>query len=214
MKLLQELNESVDFLIEDSKAGKKYMIEGPFLSYDTPNKNGRLYPESVMRKAVGKYNEEFVSKNRAISELGHPPNPTVNLERVSHVIKSLNFNESTKAVIGKAEIIETPMGKIARNLMEAGVKLGVSSRGLGSVKALNGLNHVQEDFVISAIDIVGDPSGHGCTVEGIYENADWVLKNGEWVQLMVDIQKKQIDESVLLKKYNSFLKNLANGQYK
>lgn len=210
MKLLQELNESVEFLIEDSKVGKKYMIEGPFLSYDTPNKNGRLYSESVMRKAVNKYNEDYVSKNRAISELGHPVGPQIGLDRVSHIIKSLKFNESTKAVIGKAEIIETPMGLIAKSLMEAGVKLGVSSRGLGSIKSMNGLNHVQDDFVISAIDIVGDPSGFGCNVEGIYENAEWVLKNGEWIQLMVDVQKKQIDESVLLKKYNSFLKNLTN----
>lgn len=206
MKLLKELNEDVEFLIENTAQGKKFFIEGPFLSYDTPNRNNRVYSESVMRPAVQKYIKEYIESKRSMGELGHPPTPTINLDRVSHVITGLSFKESTKHVVGKAEILGTPMGQIARNLMEGGVKLGVSSRGLGSVKQVDGLNHVQSDFTINTVDIVGDPSGQGCFVEGINESvSDWKLVNGQWIEAVsevaIDIAKKKINEDVALKEF-------------
>jgi Prohead core protein serine protease len=212
MKLIKELSEEVEFLIENTAQGKKFFIEGPFLSYDTPNKNGRVYSESIMRPAVGKYIKEYVDTKRAMGELGHPPTPSINLDKVSHIIEGLSFKESTRHVVGKARILETPMGKIAQNLMEGGVKLGVSSRGLGSVKMVDGLNHVQSDFTINTVDIVGDPSGSGCFVEGIMESSDWKLVNGQWIEamsdVMVEVAKKRVDEAVALEKFKQLIESL------
>jgi hypothetical protein len=212
MKLLREFVEDVEFLVENSVAGKKFYIEGPFLSYDTPNKNNRVYSESIMRPAVEKYITEYINPKRAMGELGHPQNPTIGLERVSHMIESMSFRPTTKHVTGKALVLETPMGMIARNLMEAGAKLGVSSRGLGSVRMIEGISQVQNDFTINTVDIVGDPSGHGCWVDALQESADWKLVNGQWVEavseVLVDMHKKRIDESIALQEFSRLMEVL------
>jgi hypothetical protein len=208
MKFLAEMNDQVECLIENTMQGKKFYIEGPFLSYDTPNKNNRVYSESIMRPAVGKYISEYVEPKRAVGELNHPASPSINLDRVSHIIESLNFRESTKHVIGKAKLLETPMGKIAQQLMEGGVKLGVSSRGLGSVKMMEGRGYVQNDFTINTVDIVNDPSGFGCMVDPILENAEWILRNGEWLQITIDHAKKKINEDTAIKEFAKLMKLL------
>jgi hypothetical protein len=210
MKFLSEINEHVECLIENTAQGKKFYIEGPFLSYDTPNKNKRIYSESIMRPAVDKYIKEYVNEKRSIGELAHPPTPQINLDRVSHIIESLSFKESSKHVIGKAKLLETPMGKIAQQLMEGGVRLGVSSRGLGSIKMVEGLSHVQNDFTINTVDIVNDPSGVGCMVDAIQENAEWILKDGEWLQIQVDLHKKKINEKVALQKLNQLFESMKS----
>ncbi len=209
MRLIKEHVEQIEFLIENTSAGKKYFIEGNFMAYDQEVKNGRTYPKAVMESAVARYTKDYISQNRAMGELGHPATPSINLDRVSHVIKALSFNESMKTVVGKAQVIDTPMGQTAQKLMEAGVKLGVSSRGLGSIKAINGKNFVQGDFMLNTVDIVADPSGPGCFVEGIMENAEWVLNSsGDWIQLAVDLQKNRIDESVALQEFARLMKSL------
>lgn len=207
MKLIKELQEDVEYLVENTSQGKQYYIEGQFLSADVTNRNGRVYPQNVMEAAVNKFQQDYIRANRAMGELGHPPNPQVNLDRVSHVIKSLDFDKAKKgAVIGKAHIIDTPMGKIAKSLIDAGVKLGVSSRGLGSIKTINGVNYVQEDFTLNTVDIVSDPSGPGCFVSGIMENAEWVQNSsGDWIQIAVDLNKNRIDESVALKEFSRLM---------
>jgi hypothetical protein len=209
MRLIKEHIEEVEFLIENSGSGKKYFIEGNFMAYDQRVKNGRTYPKAVMESAVNRYTKDYINQNRAMGELGHPATPSINLDRVSHVIKGLNFNESTKTVIGKAQVIDTPMGITAQKLMEAGVKLGVSSRGLGTIKAIGGESFVQSDFMLNTVDIVADPSGPGCFVEGIMENAEWVQNStGDWIQLVVDLQKKRISEEVALKEFARLMGSL------
>ena len=152
MKLITELNETVNYLVEESNGNKSLFIEGPFLVAEKTNRNGRMYKEATMRREVGRYTEEFINKNRAFGELGHPDTPSINLDRVSHLIVSLR-QEGTDW-IGKAKILETPMGNIARNLIEGGAQLGVSSRGMGSLRAINGVNIVQDDFYLAtAADI-------------------------------------------------------------
>lgn len=200
MKLFIDLNESVEALVESTaEGGKKYFIEGKFLSADVPNRNGRIYPKRVMEGAVGKYQKDYIDAKRSLGELNHPQGPTINLDRVSHMIENLRFEGSD--VMGRAKILNTPMGEIAKNLIDEGVKLGVSSRGLGSLKQVNGINEVQNDFWISTVDIVSDPSGFGCYVNGIMENQEWILQNGEFIQLVVDQAKKKLDEKVLFEKY-------------
>lgn len=183
MKLIQELNESVETLVENTNSGKKYFIEGKFLSADIPNKNKRVYPRSVMVRAVENYINSYIKENRALGELNHPSNgPSVNLDKSCHIIESLEFRGSD--VYGKARVLSTPMGEILKTLIDEGVKLGVSSRGLGSLKKLpSGINEVQNDYFIAAVDVVNDPSGIGCFVNGISENSDWKLVNGEWINV-------------------------------
>ena len=208
MKLITDLNESVESLVESTASGKKYFIEGKFLSADVPNKNGRVYPRAVMESAVGKYAADYISQKRSLGELNHPQGPTVNLDRVSHMIENLTFKGSD--VFGRAKILSTPMGEIAKNLIDEGVKLGVSSRGLGSLKQVNGINEVQSDFWISTVDIVSDPSGHNCYVNGIMENVDWaVMQDGTVQQLVVDIAKKKINESMILKEFANFMLKIS-----
>ena len=208
MKLIMDLNESVESLVESTAGGKKYFIEGKFLSANVPNKNGRVYPLSVMESAVGKYAADYITQKRSLGELNHPQGPTVNLDRVSHMIENLNFKGND--VFGRAKILSTPMGEIAKNLIDEGVKLGVSSRGLGSLKQVNGINEVQSDFWISTVDIVSDPSGAGCYVNGIMENVDWaVLKDGTVQQLVIDIAKKRINESMVLKEFANFMLKIS-----
>src|SRR6056300_1028260 len=179
MKLISEFVENdIEFLItEDKKTGKKnYAIEGIFAQAETKNRNGRIYPMPVMEKALGKYNNDQVSKGRAVGELNHPEGPTVNLDKVSHKIDKLEFKGSD--VMGKATILETPMGIIVQGLLDGGVGLGVSTRGMGSLMQQNGVMVVKEDFLLNAIDIVQDPSAPGAFVNGIMEGVEWIWNNG------------------------------------
>ena len=187
MKLIKEIVESVNYLIEEKDGKKTLFIEGPFLVAEKANRNGRMYKEDTMRKEVGRYTEEYINKNRAFGELGHPDTPSINLDRVSHLIVGLR-QEGTDW-IGKAKILETPMGNIARNLIEGGAQLGVSSRGMGSLKSVNGINIVQDDFYLAtAADIVADPSAPGAFVQGIMEGKEfWYdVSRGTWVEEEVE----------------------------
>ena len=187
MKLIKEIVESVNYLFEEKDGKKTLFIEGPFLVSEKANRNGRMYKEDTMRKEVGRYTEDYINKNRAFGELGHPDTPSINLDRVSHLIVSLR-QEGTDW-IGKAKILETPMGNIARNLIEGGAQLGVSSRGMGSLKSINGINIVQDDFYLAtAADIVADPSAPGAFVQGIMEGKEfWYdVSRGTWVEEEVE----------------------------
>ena len=178
MKLITEEIDSVEFIVESHGGKKQLYIEGVFLQGEIKNRNGRVYPMATLRREVGRYNENHVQKGRALGELGHPEGPTVNLDRVSHKIVSLR--ESGSNFVGKAKILNTPMGKIASSLIEEGVKLGVSSRGVGSLKMTReGVNVVGDDFMLStAADIFSDPSAPDAFVEGIMEGKDWVWDGG------------------------------------
>lgn len=193
MKLIKEVTESVK-LVTESKLGKgkDYFIEGVFLQSAIKNRNGRMYPESVMDKEVARYMKEQVENNRAYGELGHPDNPQINLDRVSHLIVSLR-KEGTN-YIGKAKILETPMGQIARGLLDGGANLGVSSRALGSLQTNNeGIQVVQDDFMLStAADIVADPSAPDAYVRGIMENKEWVFVDGKFVEKHIEEAKRSI----------------------
>ena len=216
MKLIREEIESVEFLVEN-KGGKKSMyIEGVFLQGNIQNRNGRMYPMETLRKEVGRYNENHIQSGRALGELGHPEGPTVNLDRVSHKIISLR--ESGSNFVGKAKILGTPMGKIASSLIEEGVKLGVSSRGIGSLRPTKeGINVVGEDFMLAtAADIVADPSAPDAFVEGIMEGKDWVWDGGvlrekfvakTYKEINTLTTQKQLDENKL-NLFNDFLSNL------
>jgi hypothetical protein len=187
MKLITELTQDVKYLTEAREDGKKNVyIEGIFMQADKGNRNGRLYPLAVMEKAVGDY-QKLISEKRALGELGHPPNPQINLNQVSHLITELKFDGSD--IYGRAKILDTPMGKIAKNFIEEGVQLGVSSRGLGSLKEKNGVNEVQDDFHLATVDIVADPSAPDAFVQGIMESAEWVLENGVWKA--IDVERAQ-----------------------
>ena len=179
MKLITEFtdNNTLNCLVEKTENGEKnYVIEGVFAQTDTKNRNGRVYPKPIMEKAVAKYDKEQISKNRAVGELNHPEGPTVNLDKVSHLIKELKFEG--KDVVGKAQILDTPMGKIVKGLLDGGVQLGVSTRGMGSLEQKNGAMVVKDDFILSTVDIVQDPSAPEAFVNGIMEGVDWVWDNG------------------------------------
>lgn len=215
MKLIRELHEdSIQYLTEERDGKKQLFIEGPFLVSEKKNKNGRLYEFNTMRKEVHRYSEEYINKNRAFGELGHPDSPTINLERVSHRIVSLK--EDGQQWIGKALVLETPMGNIARNLMEGGSQLGVSSRGMGSLKNVNGVNVVQSDFYLAtAGDIVADPSAPGAFVQGIMENKEWMLVDGIWTEFDQDNAVREVRkasskdiERVSLRIFENFIKRL------
>lgn len=187
MKLITELTQDVRYLTEAREDGKKNVyIEGIFMQANKGNRNGRLYPLSVMESAVGQY-QQLIKEKRSLGELGHPPNPQINLNQVSHLITDLRFEGAD--IYGKAKILDTPMGKIAKNFIEEGVMLGVSSRGLGSIVEKNGLNEVQDDFHLATVDIVADPSAPDAFVQGIMESAEWVLENGVWKS--IDIERAQ-----------------------
>jgi hypothetical protein len=215
MKLIKEIYETVSYeLIEESNGKKSLFIEGPFLVAEKKNKNGRLYEYTTMKKEVHRYTEEYINKNRAFGELGHPETPTINLDRVSHMITGLR--EDGTQWIGKAKILDTPMGTIARQLIEGGAQLGVSSRGMGSLKNVNGVNIVQPDFYLAtAADIVADPSAPGAFVQGIMEGKEWMLVNGVWTeqehsQAVQQVRKaSQRDiEKVSLRIWENFIKKL------
>jgi hypothetical protein len=216
MKLITEEISSVKFVTEGKGSSKKMYIEGTFLQGEIKNRNGRMYPVSTLAKEVGRYNESFVNKGRALGELGHPDGPTVNLDRVSHKIVSLR--ESGSNFIGKAKILNTPMGKIASALVEDGVKLGVSSRGIGSLKTTKeGVNIVGDDFMLAtAADIVADPSAPDAFVEGIMEGKEWVWDGGLLRERYAEQTKNRINtlvdqkrlEEHKLELWNNFLSNL------
>jgi hypothetical protein len=192
MKLITEQIESVEFLIEENGSKKNHFIEGIFLQSDIKNRNGRIYPMNVLEKEVQRYTESYISKDRALGELGHPEGPTVNLDRVSHKIVSLQKEGSN--FIGKAKILDTPMGKIAKSLIDEGVKLGVSSRGVGSLQEKSGVSYVRDDFMLAtAADIVADPSAPDAFVEGIMEGKEWVWSNGILTERRIESIKKELD---------------------
>ena len=204
MKLIREEIESVQVLTEESNGKKTFHIQGPFLQGDVKNRNGRIYESRILAKEVNRYNEQYVSKNRAMGELGHPDGPTVNLDRVSHKITSLKQEGSN--FIGKAKILETPMGRIAGALLNDGVTLGVSSRGMGSLVNRNGVNYVGEDFMLAtAADIVADPSAPDAFVQGIMEGKEWVWDNGllkerdlsNAVTTLQNVPSNRLDEAIL-----------------
>ena len=216
MKLIREEIESVEFLVEQKNGKKSMYIEGVFLQGNIKNRNGRMYPMETLRREVSRYNENHVQAGRALGELGHPDGPTVNLDRVSHKIVSLKENGSN--FIGKAKILNTPMGKIASSLIEEGVKLGVSSRGIGSLRQTKeGINVVGDDFMLAtAADIVADPSAPDAFVEGIMEGKDWVWDGGilreKYAQKTYREINTLVDQSALDEKklnlFNDFLSNL------
>jgi len=191
MKLIREEINDAQYIVEENEGKKNYSIKGVFLQADIKNRNGRVYPSSVLMKEVKRYNAEFINKNRAFGELGHPEGPTVNLERVSHMIKKL-YPEG-KNFIGEAKIMDTPYGKIVKSLIDEGAKLGVSSRGMGSLVQKNGQNMVGEDFYLAtAADIVADPSAPDAFVEGIMETKEWVWNNGILVEQDVEAWKREL----------------------
>ena len=216
MKLFSEAVESeVEYITEEKEGGgKNYKIRGIFMQADVKNRNGRVYPMEVLQKEVSKYNKNFISEKRAFGELRHPDGPTVNLERVSHMITSLK--EDGKNFIGEAKIMSTPMGEIVKSLMDEGAKLGVSSRGMGSLDQKGGANYVRDDFYLAtAADIVADPSAPNAFVEGIMEGKEWVWNNGalleaEMVQMQkeFDVKQRQKDAKKEALAFAKFLKRL------
>lgn len=214
MKLITEQIDAVEFLIEESGSKKTHFIEGVFLQADIKNRNNRVYSMDVLEKEVGRYAESYISKDRALGELGHPEGPTVNLDRVSHKIISLQ--KEGHNFIGKAKILDAPMGKIAKNLIDEGVKLGVSSRGIGSITEKNGASYVRDDFMLAtAADIVADPSAPDAFVEGIMEGKEWVWNNGILTERYISSIKKQLDSATLyniqerkVSAFEQFLKGL------
>jgi hypothetical protein len=205
MKFISEMVEDVEYLHEGAGQAKKWFIEGVFMEANTPNRNGRIYPGSVMENALSKF-QSTISSKRAMGELGHPDGPQINLDRVSHLIESLSIKGNQ--VMGRARILgETPMGKIAQALVSEGVKIGVSSRGLGSlVKGSNGLNEVQNDFHISTVDIVADPSAPNAFVNGINESVSYeMLDDGRIIELVVDHAKQLINEEKAIKAFSKML---------
>lgn len=214
MKLIAETIENVKYVTEEKNGVKTLYITGPFLVAETKNRNGRVYPTATLSKEVKRYTEEYINNNRAFGELGHPDTPSINLDRVSHMIT--NIKQEGNVFVGKAKILETPMGKIARSLMEGGAQLGVSSRGMGSLKEVNGTNVVQDDYYLAtAADIVADPSAPGAFVQGIMEGKEWVWDNGiikevNVVEMYDEIKKaktKQLEE-ISLRIFQNFLSKL------
>ena len=194
MKLITEQNNDIEVLTEEKDGKKSTYIKGVFLQTEITNRNGRMYKFDTMNREVSKYNEEFVNRGRALGELGHPEGPTLNLDRVSHKIVEL-YPEGTN-FIGKAKLMETHMGKIAKSLLEEGVQLGVSSRGLGSIKKEGSCSVVADDFILStAADIVADPSAPDAFVEGIYEGREWVTVDGKIKEQQIEAIKAAIDNA-------------------
>ena len=215
MKLITEEIRDAEYVIEDKGNGNKdYKIRGIFLQSDIKNRNGRVYSHDILEKEVSRYNKEFINRNRAFGELGHPDGPTVNLERVSHMIKSLY--PDGKNFIGEAKVMDTPYGKIVKNLIDEGAQLGVSSRGMGSLSKRGGANYVGDDFYLAtAADIVADPSAPDAFVEGIMENKEWIWSNGIIQERNIQEWKEFIESSTRIalaeKKaevFKSFLKKL------
>ena len=214
MKLIAEMSQDIEVLTEATDDGKSAkFIHGVFMEYDSKNRNGRVYRKPIMEAAVNKYINEKVSRNCAYGELNHPSGPQIDLERACILINSLRV-ESNGKVMGKARITETPTGQIVRGLLESGANLGVSSRGLGSLKEVNGINEVQDDFrLVTAADVVADPSAHNAYVQGVMENVEWLYneQTGEYVEsVKKDLKKASLEEIEEAKLYlfEKFLKTL------
>jgi len=198
MKLISEEIQNAEYLVEETNGKKSYKIKGVFLQSDIKNRNGRIYENDILTKEVDRYSKEFIDKKRAFGELGHPDGPTVNLERVSHMITSLK--PEGKNFIGEAKIMDTPYGKIVKGLIDEGAQLGVSSRGMGSLVTKNGANYVGKDFYLAtAADIVADPSAPDAFVEGIMENKEWIWDNGVIKAQDIEEYKDHIKEAKRLK---------------
>lgn len=190
MKLITEHCDSIEYLVEEKNNKRCAMIEGIFMQAEAKNRNGRVYSKPILEKAVERYITEQVATGRAVGELNHPDSPSINLDKVSHRITELRWDGNN--VIGKASILETPMGKIVKGLMEGGVRLGVSSRGMGSLEERNGATYVKEDFTLATIDIVQDPSAHEAFVNGIMEGVEWVWDNGLLKAQKIEEEKRKI----------------------
>ena len=216
MKLISEQIQDIEYICEEKEdGGKNYKIKGIFMQADIKNRNGRVYPQGILQKEVERYNQKYINEKRAFGELGHPEGPTVNLERASHMITSLT--PDGKNFIGEAKILETPMGKIVKSLMDEGAKLGVSSRGMGSLEQKNGANYVRDDFYLAtAADIVADPSAPNAFVQGIMEGKEWVWDGGVLREKFAAQTQKRIntlvDERRLqehkIQLFNDFLNSL------
>lgn len=216
MRLITEfVDHDLDIICEANKntGEKQYAIEGVFMQSESKNKNGRIYEKATMEKAVNKYIDEQVKTGRAVGELNHPEGPTVNLDKVSHKINSLHFQGND--VVGKASILKTPMGKIVEGLLDGGVKLGVSSRGMGSLVSKNGAQYVGDDFLLSTIDIVQDPSAPSAFVNGVMEGVEWVWDNGvlspqdiELIETEIKSTKSKHLPEVEIRAFKNFLSNI------
>jgi len=214
MRLIAEELTEVKFLTEEKEGKKNYFIEGIFLQSEIANKNGRMYPFKTLQREVAKYHENFIRQGRALGELGHPEGPSINLDRVSHKIERLN--EDGNNFVGRAKILDTPNGKIAKSLLDEGVRLGVSSRGMGSLKKESACNVVQDDFMLAtAADIVADPSAPDAFVDGIMEGKEWIWDNGILKESAIAEIKKEIDQATLrnlqerkISAFDKFLRSL------
>ena len=218
MKLIAEYNESdIQCIVEKKEDGsKRYVIEGVFAQAEQKNRNGRIYPKAIMEAAVNKYVKEQVSQKRAVGELNHPEGPTVNLDKVSHLITDLKFEGND--VVGKAQILDTPMGQIVKGLLEGGVQLGVSTRGMGSLEQRGGVSYVGRDFLLNTIDIVQDPSAPGAFVNGIMEGVDWVWNNGVITPQVIEKMETEIKSAptkhlyeTQVREYKNFLSMLKSN---
>lgn len=214
MKLITETTENVKPLIESTKnGGKTYYLTGVMMESGVVNRNKRMYKEDILKNETKRYIKEYVNKNRALGELNHPDGPTVNLDRVSHMVS--NLTESGNQIIGKMKILDTPMGKIVKALIDEGAQLGVSSRGMGSLKQQNGVNIVQEDFTLAAIDIVADPSAPNAFVNGILEGKEWIWDNGiliekqisEYERMLKSTPRRKLEENAI-NLFSDFLRKL------
>jgi hypothetical protein len=218
MKLITEYTENdVQCIVEKNAQGeKKFVIEGIFMSADQKNRNGRIYPKQIMERAVNKYVKEQVSQKRAVGELNHPEGPTVNLDKVSHLITDLQWEGND--VVGKAQILDTPMGRIVKGLLEGGVQLGVSTRGMGSLENRNGVMYVKDDFMLNTVDIVQDPSAPSAFVNGIMEGVDWVWNNGILSSQVIENMETEIRTApkkhlyeTQIREYKNFLSLLKSN---
>ena len=213
MLLITEVNEDVQLVCEETDGKKNYSIKGIFMQAEKVNRNGRRYGRDTLFGETNRYIDKYVKGSRALGELGHPEGPTVNLERVSHIIKDLRYEGND--VYGEAKILDTPYGKIVQNLIDGGAKLGVSSRGMGSIKNVGGVNEVQEDFMLSAVDIVADPSAPDAFVDGIMEGKEWIYDDGIFKERQIENYRRRIQEATRkeleeekLEVFKNFIQNL------
>ena len=219
MKLIAEYQENdIECIVEKKENGdKSYAIEGVFAQAEQKNRNGRVYPKQIMESAVNKYVTEQVAQKKSVGELNHPEGPTVNLDKVSHLITKLEWNGND--VIGKAQILDTPMGQIVKGLLEGGVQLGVSTRGMGSLEQKNGINYVRDDFILNTVDIVQDPSAPAAFVNGIMEGVDWVWNNGvieaqviEKMETEIRVAPRKHLYETQVREYKNFLSLLKSNK--
>lgn len=216
MKLITELYEDLEYVTEAAGSNKRTYVKGIFMQSEKKNRNGRIYPKKILENSVDKYVNEYVKNNRALGELNHPPTPMVNPERACMMIESLSWQGND--VIGRAKVLSTPMGKVLESLINDGVKIGVSSRAMGSLRESNGAKYVQDDLQLSAVDAVFDPSAHDAFVDGIMEGVEWIYENGIWKAADLDSAKRMVKqasskelESVKIKVFETFVTNTLSN---